>query len=338
MSSSLKRTRPPEGRRSPVTTLRTVDFPAPFGPTITVVASAFASRPTPHSTRVPSYAASIASSRSTDGLLAEVRLDDGGVPDDLLWRALRDRAALLEDKDPVGDTEHGAHDMLDDDGAEAELRLDPPEHLDGGPDLLRGEAREDFVEQEEARTRREGAGELEPLLLLDRQCGGGDVGPGLELDEAENASDLLADPRALPETRAEHRGGGDVLPDRHTRERLGDLMGFRDACADDAVHGHAVNQPAVQEHAAGRRPNRAGEDVQEGRLPRPVRPDEAEDRPLLQGEGHPAERGHPTEPLDDGLRRQSGSHSRYLRASGTYFRIIPTMPPGRKSAIRITRR
>src|SRR5438093_706960 len=92
----------------------------------------------PPRTRVPSYAASIASSRSTDGLLAEVRLDDGRVPDDLLWRALRDRAALFEDEHAMRDTQHGPHDVLDDDGAEPDLCLDPPEHLDGGPDLLHG--------------------------------------------------------------------------------------------------------------------------------------------------------------------------------------------------------
>src|SRR5207247_602840 len=81
-----------------------------------------------------------ASSRSTGGLLAEIRLDDRGVPDDLLRRALRDRAPLLEYQDPMRDAQDGPHDVLDDDGPEPELRLDPPKHLDGGSDLLRGEA------------------------------------------------------------------------------------------------------------------------------------------------------------------------------------------------------
>src|SRR5437773_6850994 len=115
-------------------------------------------------------------------------------------------------------------------------------------------------------------------------------------------------------------------------------MGLRDACADDSIRGHAVDPFAIEEHVAGRRPDCPGQDVQEGRLPRAVRPDEAENGPLGDLEGDPVERGHAAEPLHDGLRLEAGGHSRYLRASGMYLRMIPTMPPGRNSAIRMTRR
>src|SRR6266508_873250 len=336
MSSPLKRTRPADGARRPFTTFRTVDLPAPFGPTMTVVASAFASRPTPQRTWVPPYPAWTASSWSTRRRLAEVRLDDRGIPDDILRRPFRDRAALFEDEHSVGDAQDGPHHVLDHDGPEPHLGLDATEHVDGFADLVRGKARERFVEQEEPRARREGAAEFETFLLLDRKSRGQDARAALELDEAEDSLDILTKFRRPPGDRSERRRRGDVLPNRHPVERPRDLVGLRDARPDDAVRGEAVDPLSVEGHAPGRRPGRPGEDVQEGRLPGPVGPDEAQDGPLIKGQGHPVERGHAAEPLDDPVGGEAGGHSRYLRASGTYRRIVPTMPPGRNRAIRIT--
>src|SRR6059058_4189989 len=131
------------------------------------------------------------SRRNIRCLRAEVRLDDRRVSDDLLRCPLRDRAPLLQHEDPVGHAQDGPHHVLDDHGPEPDLRLHPLEHLDGVPHLIRGKARERLVEQEEAGPRREGAPELEPLLLLDREGGSEGVRAGLELDETEDSLDLF---------------------------------------------------------------------------------------------------------------------------------------------------
>src|SRR5436309_10511665 len=271
-------------------------------------------------------------------LRAEVRLDDRRVSDDLLRCPLRDRAPFLQDEDPVGHAQDGPHHVLHDHGPEPDLRLHPLEHLDGVPHLIRGKARERLVEQEEAGPRREGAPELEPLLLLDGEGGSEGLRAGLELDEAEDSLDLFGKVRPFVHggTPSERRGHEDVLPDGQAGEWLGDLVGLRDGRSDDAVRGKGVEPLSVEEDASGRRPHRAGEDVQEGRLPRAVRPDQAQDSPLVERQRHVVERGHPAEPLDDALCGEACGHSKYLRGSATYVRIVPTMPPGMKRAIRRT--
>src|SRR3989449_307637 len=195
------------------------------------------------------------SRRNIRCLRAEVRLDDPRVPDDLLRCPLRDRAPLLQHEDPLGQAQDGPHHMLDDHGAEPDLRLPPLKHLDGVPHLVRGKARERLVEQEEAGPRREGAPELEPLLLLDREGGSEGVRAGLELDETEDSLDLFGKVRPFTHggTPSERRGHEDVLPNGQAGEWLGDLVGLRDARSDDTVPGEAVDPLSVEEDADGDR-------------------------------------------------------------------------------------
>src|SRR5207245_8841898 len=95
MSSPAKSTCPRVGRKRPLTTLRIVDLPAPFGPMMTVISPCFASRPTSHRTWVPAYPASISVSRSKGRLPYQVRLDNGVFQRDVLLRALRGLEAFI---------------------------------------------------------------------------------------------------------------------------------------------------------------------------------------------------------------------------------------------------
>src|SRR6266480_5003633 len=83
MSWSLNKIRPAVGGRRPVTTFRIDDFPAPFGPTMTVISPDLASRSTSHRTCVPAYPAEIVSSRSMGRFRPQIGFDDPWVPNDL---------------------------------------------------------------------------------------------------------------------------------------------------------------------------------------------------------------------------------------------------------------
>src|ERR671911_2003507 len=92
---------PDRGARRPLATLRTVDLPAPLGPTrqTTVPAGTFTVRPRRTSAARPYPACmSFSSSRNSD---AKVCLKDSAIGLDHRRRALRDRATTVEDDDVV---------------------------------------------------------------------------------------------------------------------------------------------------------------------------------------------------------------------------------------------
>src|SRR6266566_1754410 len=148
MSSPLNWTVPRVGFRSPLTTFRIVDFPAPFAPMMTVIDLAFVSRPTPQRTWVPSYPASMPSRRSMCLFDSQVRLDDRGIPDDLRGGAFGDFPPLVDDDHLIRQGEHSPHHVLDDERPEPELPLKLLEQADCRPQFFGREAREDFVEEE----------------------------------------------------------------------------------------------------------------------------------------------------------------------------------------------
>src|SRR5439155_211141 len=106
--------------------------------------------------------------------IAEVRLDHLRIARDRLRRAPGDLLPVVEHHDAVTDIHHRVHEMLDHDHRHSLLaqRAEHREHLG---DLLRVEARQDLVGEEEHRPRGEGARELEPLLLSDVELSGGDL-------------------------------------------------------------------------------------------------------------------------------------------------------------------
>src|SRR3989442_14635419 len=110
----------------------------PPEPMMTVIAPCFASRPTPESTWVPAYPASIPSSRSTGRLRAEIRFDDSRVANDLVRRPLRNLPPFLDHHDVVGQGEDRPHDVFDDEHTHPEFLLDPCEQFDRLAEFVRG--------------------------------------------------------------------------------------------------------------------------------------------------------------------------------------------------------
>src|SRR6266581_2724782 len=88
--------------------------------------------------------------------------------------ALGDDAAVTQHDDAVGQLQHGAYDVLDeDDGRSA--RADLADQADRGVDLGVSEAGEHFVEKEQVRARSERAGQLEEFLWCRLSSPGSDI-------------------------------------------------------------------------------------------------------------------------------------------------------------------
>src|SRR2546427_2869544 len=311
MSAPWNVTAPRVGGRSLVITLRIVDLPEPFEPMITVMAPCFASSPTPESTWVPAYPASIPSSRSTGRLRAEVRLDDRGVADDLLRRPLRNLPPFLDHHDAVGEREDGPHDVFDDQGTNPEFLLDPREQLDRLAEFPGGQSREHLVQEENSRARRDDAREFQPLPVLHGEVRCEGSGFCLQAYESKNAGRLLGGlPQVCPPQGAEQGRDGHVLATCHSEEWPGDLMGLGDPPPDDAVRWFPVNSTAIEGDRPRGRLLHAGDHVQEGRLPRAVRSDEPDDLALGEGERHAPEGPHAPEILVNSLGDECHRHSR----------------------------
>src|SRR5437763_865677 len=112
------------------------------------------------------------SHRRMHGLRSEIRLDDRWILYDLARTAVRDLRAFLDDDDVSRHREDGPHDVFNDERPEANFLLDLGEHADCVAQFLRRQTGEDFVEEEDPRSRPKDPGEFEPLSLLDGQVRG----------------------------------------------------------------------------------------------------------------------------------------------------------------------
>src|SRR2546426_3064848 len=337
MSAPWNVTVPRVGRRSPVITFRIVDLPAPFEPMMTVIAPCLASSPTAESTWVPAYPASIPSSRSTGRLRAEVRLDDGGVPDDLLGCPLRDLLPLLDHHDALGQGEDGAHDVFDDEHPDPEFLVDSREQVDRLAKFSRGQSGKHLVQQEDSRARRDDAREFQSLPVLHGEVRCEGPGLGFQAHEPEDSYRLLGRLLDIPPLSGAEQGrDGHVLATRHSEERLGDLVRFGDAPSDDAVGWLSVDSASVEGDGPRVRLLHPGDDVQEGRLPGAVRADQPDNLALGEGKRHAPEGLHTPEILVNPRHDEAHRHSRIPRRTGMYRRNEPTIPSGTTSAMNVT--
>src|SRR5436309_1263303 len=336
MSSPLNRTDPRIGFSRPLTTFRIVVFPAPFAPMMTVIDLAFASRPTPQRTWVPSYPASTPSRRSMCFVHSQVRFDDCGIPDDILRCAFGDFPPFIDDDHAIRQGEHGPHHVLDNERPEAELLLKFLEQPDRRAQLVGREASEDFVKEEHLGAGRNRARELEPLPLLSGEDAPGPVRRGFEADQRKDAVGLVQGISRVAMLAPEHRGDADILADRHRRERPVDLMGPCDPSPNDLIGAESVDAPPVNCHRARSGLERSRKHAEERRLPGPVRADQSNDPTLLEVEREPPHRVHSAEALVDVRRHDAHAHSRILRKPGKCRRMVPTIPSGISRATRIT--
>src|SRR5207248_8026877 len=170
-----------------------------------------------------------------------------------------------------------------------ERRADPPDQAGELPDLLVPEPARGLVEQQQARARSEGAGELDPLHRPERQPGRRTAGDALEPELREQ---LLRGPLA-----ARMPSDLDVLEHRHAREELDVLERPRDAPADDPVGRRSQQALAGEGDLARIRAVQAGDQVEERRLAGAVRADQPGNLALLDREPDVVDGDDAAEPL-----------------------------------------
>src|SRR4051794_33454387 len=240
------------------------------------------------------------------GLCAKVSLLHVGVLHDGSRRAFADDLAGVEAHHALRETHHRLHDVLDhDDGDALLIQLE-----EDGEHLVHLAAREPghrFVRDQQARPRRHGARQLELAQLDLREL--------LRLRVR-----LLREPHALQDFHrliarlvilevrdigARHQ---QVLQHRHAVERTRHLEAARDAAARALVGGQTRHFLAVENDAARLVSERARDAVDERRLARAGRADEAEALARSDLQAHSRKSGEATEVLGDVLYFEERSH------------------------------
>ena len=160
--------------------------------------------------------------------------------------------------------------------------------------LLVADAAGGFVEEQQPRSRDQGPRQLDPLLDAEGKRRHRPLGVGGKPDEVDYLQGSLAR-RGLGRHRGGQRDGSlhpsaprlHVVADEHVVEHghgpeQGDVLErAREAVPDDVVRPDRLHGVSVDEYRAVARAVYAGDDVEERRLARAVRPDERDDLPGL---------------------------------------------------------
>src|SRR3954462_11394109 len=148
--------RPLCGRSRPEMVASVVVLPAPLAPIRATISPSSISRLMPRRAWVPPRRTCTSSSRSMRALSAtpEIGLDYGWISLDVVGRSGRQQAALVDHDQPLADSHHHLHVMLDQKRGYFELVV---QALNGAAEiggLLRIHAGGRFVEQQQARLSR----------------------------------------------------------------------------------------------------------------------------------------------------------------------------------------
>src|SRR5215472_1073348 len=169
LSPSISTTmRPARGRTMPITHFISVDLPLPLVPSSTTVSPELTLSDTFSSTRTAPYAASIF---SMVRLLAKVSPFHLGIADHRLGPAVRDLLAGDQDDQPLRESHHRAHDVLDQDDGDAVL-VEPDEQGDDVVDLRLRQPGHGLVGDQQLRLGGHGAREFELAHFHLRQIAG----------------------------------------------------------------------------------------------------------------------------------------------------------------------
>src|SRR5919204_5372721 len=298
MSWPANRIVPARGGTMPNTVRRSVDLPAPLLPMMDTISPARTPSDTPRSTSASAYPATTSRSSSSGpaASAAKVRLDDARVAADRLRRSFGDLLAVVEHDDALGDVHDDVHVVLDQqDGLalsmQAEnvlLHLVDHRRIDGGGGL---------VQEQQLGIGHERGGEREQLALSIGQRSGAGVDlfgqPGgpeqpmraldrIGLQSAQSPSPK--EPRHQPLLLVLLHEHQQVFERAHARKDAHLLERATHAQARHAVGG-GVGEIAPAEHHTPRVGGKvAGDAIEERRLARAVRADQAHELAALDGE------------------------------------------------------
>src|SRR5690606_28285818 len=221
-----------------------------------------------------------------------LEVDLGAVP-------ARGHGAVAQHHGMVGDLQRlfeVVGDVHERDAAGGELLDDPEEDLD----LLRGERRGGLVHDEDPRVDREGAGDLDDLLLAHAQVAHERSGIHVQAHLLEQLAGLagllgVVDAAAAADLPAQE----DVVAHREVRGEAQLLVDDRDAVVAGIVRGIEGDRVPVQDDAPGGGLLDPGEDLHEGGLPGAVLPEQGGDGAAVDVEVHALERAGAAVGLDD---------------------------------------
>src|SRR5919204_5510067 len=190
------RTRPAVGRTRPEIVPSKVDFPAPLAPISATSSPLPTCRSTPKSTGpAPKPAVSPCTSSSgvssaALGLSAGISLSPGSLDDALVLEylrriALRQNLAEMQHQRSPADADDDAHHVLDEDDRDAG-RMNRSNHVKRLVNLDGVEPGHHFVEQQEPRSGRERAGDLQALAVGDGEGRHRQGGLGRQPDDLED--------------------------------------------------------------------------------------------------------------------------------------------------------
>src|SRR5258708_19234083 len=262
----------------------------------------------------------------------EVGLRHLRISRDLLGRPLRDLLPVVDAEDASGDRHDDPHVVLDDQDRDP-AGVDLADDLDRFLDLGRVEPREVLVEKQQIRLGVQRPRHLQALAQAQGQAAGGGVAPTLHLRKGDRLPRFPT--RLFRAVRARKGRGHEVLEDGEAGQRPHDLERAGQAQPADLVGLAAVDPGSPEEDPSARGREVAVDQVEDGGLPRPVRPDQPQDLPLLQAEGHVAHGQQAAEALADVVELEEGGHAaagppcpRRRRACAS--RTAPTIPLGTK--------
>src|ERR671911_253391 len=219
----------------------------------------------------------------------EIRLQNPRVGLDLRGRPARDGPAPVEDHDVVAEVHHEVHVVLDDEKGPS-FGVEVPDQVGDPLDQRRVDTARGLVEQDQRRLGHEHGGQLQQLLLAEGEVAGlgalqvVDADPGQPGPSpfhvgtvAETAEDLS---QASAPKRDQH-----VVQHREPGEDAADLEGPAEPGVCDPVRGPGRDLASVDEHVAGVRADHPGDEIEERRLSRAVRADQAVDQGVLELDG-----------------------------------------------------
>src|SRR6185503_10594912 len=326
---------------SPNTALKTVDLPAPLGPMTVVIAPRAACRLVPLRTVRPPYPATTSSSTrmGVANSVSKICLDDLRVAPDLVRRALGDDAALGEHQDAGAQRHDEFHVVLDDDEGGALLRVDLAQALAQPGEHRRVDAAGGLVEQHQPRPGHERHRYVEQLLLAVAQRAGLLPGQPRQPEELDHAVGGAAEAGvAAPDQARPHRaavllpGEDQVLAHRELGEYLQQLEGAADAEPVELAGPHPGDGAPVDAHFAGRGRQLAEDAVEQRRLARAVRPDQAEDLAFMHLERNAVYCADAAECFFQSIDLENGTHRTSLLARSA----SPSSPDGQNAINTIT--
>ena len=210
---------------------------------------------------------------------AEVELDDLGIREQRVAGAFVGVAALIEHVAAVGDLEHPAGVLLDDQHRNADV-VDARDALEHVVLHHRRQSGRRLVEQQHRRLHHQRACHRQHLALAAREGTGALVQP---LTETRQQADDVVAPLAEV-ARPQVGAHPQVVVDREAGEDVADLRDVADAAFDELVGAAPGDVFTTEHHGTGADRHEPEHRLQQRRLAGTVRPDDADDLALFDDE------------------------------------------------------